>query len=806
MAISRVLGLSSLLITGATLAGACGGAQTGATTAPPPSDSVAAAPAEPGLAAPHADPALLPRKVLFGQVDRSEVKISPDGKSIGWLGPSGGAMNVWVAPADDVKKGRPVTQNRGDDIRAWWWSYGSNRVLFTNDKNGDDSVHVFVVDLAKNETKDMTPVDGIHAELLGLSPRRPGEALVSLNERDRKFHDVVLVDLATGTRRIVQQNDGGFEGWITDDDLRVRFATRRNADASLDLLEPTQNKGAKDVKDRWAPFEHIDLDDTLTVRAVGFDKTGSSLYLKDSRNRDTSALFSVDAKTGAPTMLAEDARADIGQVLVHPTNKTVEAVLIDYDKPTWKVVDASVEGDFYYLTTSGDGTLDITSRSLDEQHWLVAYKHSDGPTHYYRYDRDADIPGNPGKATFLFTGSDALERAKLANTAPVVIKARDGLDLVSYLTIPYDADPGGDGRPKQPIPMVVLVHDGPWIRATLEYSRETQWLATRGYAVLNVNYRGSSGFGKKFLNAGNFEWGGKMSDDLVDAVHWAVDQKIADPGKVAIVGAGYGGYAALVGMERSADTFACGVDQDGPSNLVTFLPSLPADAFSELEAAAKRVGDWRTDDGKKLLEARSPVARAESIRSPLLIGQGKDDWRVREPESTAFVAILKSKRVPVTYAVYTDEEQEFEDPANRTSFGAVAEVFLAQCLGGSYQPIGRDLAGSSLSVPVGARFIYGLHDPNPGALAASVTPPREPAGSAAPQAPAGSAAPPASAAGSATPAPVGSGKPPAPPASSATAAPPGSAAAPSPAKSAAPLSPATPPAPATSAAPRAPAK
>ena len=256
--------------------------------------------------------------------------------------------------------------------------------------------------------------------------------------------------------------------------------------------------------------------------------------------------------------------------------------------------------------------------------------------------------------------------------------------------------------------MVVLVHDGPWTRATLDYSRETQWLATRGYAVLTVNYRGSSGFGKKFLNAGNLEWGGKMSDDLVDAVHWAVDQKIADPTKVAIVGAGYGGYAALVGMERSAGTFACGVDQDGPSNLVTFLPSLPTDAFSELEAAAKRVGDWRTDDGKKLLEARSPVAQAEAIKSPLLIGQGKDDWRVREPESTAFVAILKAKRVPVTYAVYTDEERTLTDPTDKTSFSAVAEVFLARCLGGEYKPIGNDLDGASIAVPVGAEAIPGL--------------------------------------------------------------------------------------------------
>lgn len=255
---------------------------------------------------------------------------------------------------------------------------------------------------------------------------------------------------------------------------------------------------------------------------------------------------------------------------------------------------------------------------------------------------------------------------------------------------------------------MIRVHDGPWARASLEYSPEHQWLASRGYAVLSVNFRGSSGFGQKFLDAGDQEWGAKMNDDLVDAVRWAVDQKIADPSKVAIVGAGYGGYAALVGLENSPDTFACGVDFGGPSNLVTFVPAASPEAPLEVEALARRVGDWRTEDGKKFLAGQSPVTRLETIKGPLLIGQGKDDARVREPETTAFVAALKARRIPVTYSVYADEEGDLEAPANRRSFAALTEVFLAQCLGGLYEPIGDDFAGSTMTVPVGAGHLYGV--------------------------------------------------------------------------------------------------
>jgi dipeptidyl aminopeptidase/acylaminoacyl peptidase len=295
---------------------------------------------------------------------------------------------------------------------------------------------------------------------------------------------------------------------------------------------------------------------------------------------------------------------------------------------------------------------------------------------------------------------------------PVVIKSRDGLDLVSYLTLPPASDPDGDGKPAQPQAMVLLVHGGPWARDHWGLSPYHQWLASRGYGVLSVNYRGSTGFGKKFVNIADREWAGKMHDDLLDAVQWAVAQRIANEKQVAIMGGSYGGYSTLVGLTFTPEKFACGVDIVGPSNLLTLLQSIPPYWEPMLELFAKRVGDPRSEDGKKLLVSRSPLTRVNEIRRPLLIGQGANDPRVKQAESDQIVKAMQEKRIPVTYVLFSDEGHGFNRPENRLSFNAVAEIFLAQCLGGPYQPIGGDFKGSSIKVPAGADAIHSL----PGAL------------------------------------------------------------------------------------------
>ena len=341
------------------------------------------------------------------------------------------------------------------------------------------------------------------------------------------MHDVYSVDLHTGKRTLVLQNDGGFAGFTTDEDMKVRYAARQNPDGSLDFVERDPKSTESDpAASRWKVFVHAPMEDGLTVSPTDFDASGKTVYFNDSRGRDTSAFVAIDTKTGKTKVVAEDPRADAGEVLAHPTKKTIEAVSFEYDKPEWRII-GQVGGAGFRLLE------DRCRRSAHHQQSHPRRETLGGrvcaqrrPVRYYLYDRGS--PGKPGKATFLGTNEKALENLKLSKMQPVVVKSRDGLDLVSYLTVPRAADADGDGVPDHPLPMVLFVHGGPWARDVWGLNRYHQWLASRGYAVLSVNYRGSTGFGKKFINAANLEWAGKMHDDLLDSVKWAVDHKVAD--------------------------------------------------------------------------------------------------------------------------------------------------------------------------------------------------------------------------------------------------------------------------------------
>jgi dipeptidyl aminopeptidase/acylaminoacyl peptidase len=426
------------------------------------------------------------------------------------------------------------------------------------------------------------------------------------------------------------------------------------------------------------------------------------MYLRDSRDRDTAALYAYDAVTKKSTLLAEDARADVGALVVQPKTKVPQAVVASYDRDRWIVLDKAIQPDLDYLKTVNDGDLSLTSRSRDDAKWVVAFGKGDDPGHFYLYDRKAK------KATPLFPKYSALEGKPLSKELPVVLDSRDGMKLVSYLWLPPGSDSKVAGTPDQPLPMVLFGHGGPWARDSYGYSSMPQWLASRGYAVLQVNYRGSTGFGKKFINAGNLEWAGKMHDDLIDAVGWATSQHIADPAKIAIMGGSYGGYATLVGLTFTPDTFACGVDIVGPSNLNTLLSTIPPYWAPMFEQFAKRVGDPRTDDGKKMLDTRSPLTFADKIERPLLIGQGANDPRVKQAEADQIVAAMQKKNIPVTYVLFPDEGHGFARPENNLAFTAVSEAFLAKQLGGRCEPIGADFEGSTITAPAGAADIPGL--------------------------------------------------------------------------------------------------
>ena len=656
---------------------------------------------------------LIPRRLIFGNPDRAGVQISPDGRYLSFLAPRDGVMNVYVAPASDPSQATPVTNDRTRGIPNYFWAYDSKHVLYVKDEGGNENWNVFSVAVeSPDRPKNLTPNDKVAARIAAVSERHPESILVGVNDRDPRFHDLYRVNIATGEKTLLAQNPGQIEGntvgqLVADDDYNVRFAAATTADGGMALYQPKGEVGEGGGPTEWALFDTIGSDDTMTTEPQGFDKTGRILYLSDSRGRDTGALYAMDTQTKQKKLLAEDRRADVGDVLLHPTEKNVQAVSFEYARRNWKILDDSIQADFKRLRGVADGDFNVQSRTLDDKTWIVSYVMDDGPVRYYRYDRPSK------KADFLFTNRKALENQPLAKMHPVVIKSRDGLNLVSYLTLPRgtygkSSDANKPPRPNKPLPTVLLVHGGPWGRDSWGLNGMHQWLANRGYAVLSVNFRGSTGFGKKFVNAGNREWAGKMHDDLVDAVNWAVKNGVADKDDVGIMGGSYGGYATLVGLTFTPELFACGVDIVGPSRIVTLFETIPPYWVAGLNMFKTRVGDHTTEEGRKFLDSRSPLTYVDRISKPLLIGQGANDPRVKQSESDQIVKAMKEKNLPVVYVLYKDEGHGFMKPENRLSFYAVTEQFLAEHLGGRAEPIGDDFKGSSIQVPEGARYVKGV--------------------------------------------------------------------------------------------------
>ena len=654
-----------------------------------------AAQAAPSAADRIAGTELIARDALFGNPERANVQISPDGKYLSWVAAVDGVLNVWVAPADNPSQARAVTQDKARGIRSYFWSYQPDTLLYLRDSGGDEDFHLYAVDLKTGQAKDLTPFPKTTAQVAGVSPKHPGTILVGMNDRDAQWHDIYKVDLASGDRTLLEKNDAQIAGYIADADYTLKYAQRSRPDGGADVLR----RGANGA---WEKFDDIPFEDVLTTSPGGLTLDGKTLYFTDSRGRNTAALFAIDVASGTRTLVLEDARADGGGTLADQATGKVQAVSVDYLRDEWKVVDPAIRADLEKLEAIGPGDVSVNTRTLDDKTWIVAYSAAEAPLVYYRYDRGA------GTLTKLFSARPKLEGKPLVPQWPVEIASRDNKTLVSYLTLPRSADANNDGKADAPVPLVLLVHGGPWARDSYGYGGYNQWLANRGYAVLSVNFRGSTGFGKDFTNAGNGEWAGKMHDDLIDAVQWAVKQGVTTQDQVAIMGGSYGGYATLAGLTFTPDAFACGVDIVGPSNLNTLLSTVPPYWASFFEQLAKRMGDPRTDAGKKWLTERSPLTRADQIKKPLLIGQGANDPRVKQAESDQIVKAMQAKNIPVTYVLFPDEGHGFARPENNKAFNAVTEGFLAQCLGGRAEPIGKDFTGSSISVPVGADGVPGL--------------------------------------------------------------------------------------------------
>jgi dipeptidyl aminopeptidase/acylaminoacyl peptidase len=641
---------------------------------------------------------LIPRSVLFGNPQRASARVSPNGKWLSYLAPVDGILNVWVAPIDDVTKAKAVTKDKIRDIRGYHWAYTGNHILYSQDKAGDENWHIYATNVETDETKDLTPLEKIHAQVQDTSEKFPNEILIGLNDRNPQLHDIWRVNIETGERELIKENEG-MAAYVTDNNFDVRFAFNYTPDGGTVLLKPKEAESKE-----WEEFITTGPEDSMNTGPAGFDKTGKILYLQDSRKRDTGGLFSLNLETGETKLIADDPRADVGSIMAHPTEKTIQAVSFNYTRDEWQILDEAIRGDMEYLETVEDGEVLVTSRTLDDKLWTVAYMLDDGPIKFYLYDRDKK------KATFLFNSRDDLEDYEFVKMHTPIIKSRDGLNLVSYLSLPKGSDPDGDGVPVKPVPLVLDVHGGPWARDEWGFNSSHQWLANRGYAVLSVNYRGSTGFGKNFVNAANGEWSRKMHDDLIDAVNWAVEQRIAQRDKVCIMGGSYGGYATLVGLTYTPDVFACGVDIVGPSSLVTLLQNIPPYWIPFMPVMKVRVGDVDTETGRAELLKMSPLPLVDKIAKPLLIGQGANDPRVTQLEADQIVDAMQAKKIPVTYVLYPDEGHGFSNEPNRMSFNAVTEAFLAEHLGGEFEPVGDDFEGSSIHVPVGADGVPGIKE------------------------------------------------------------------------------------------------
>lgn len=611
-----------------------------------------------------APPELIPRQVLFGNPERSSPQLSPDGKMLAYLAPDQGVMNVWVrtiGQSDD----RVVTQDRKRGIRGYGWSWDSAWLFYIQDKDGDENWHLYRVDWRKagSEAKDLTPFPGVQAQIIKTSKQVPGKALVGLNKDNPRAHDVYVLDIQSGELALDTKNPGNVVSWEADEQLRVLGCQVMNPDGGA-TLKVRDNPQAE-----WRDLLTHGPEDEANI--VNFTPDDKAVYLIHNIGTDLACLYRRDLATGKDTLLYKPEKADVGGVFVHLDTRQPLAVSVDYLRNEYHVLDDSIRADFEALPKVRRGDFFIASRDRTDNTWLVGYDTDDGPVSYYSYDRTTK------KATFLFTNQPALEKVPLAKVKPVVIKSRDGLDLVSYLTLPVGVEPKN-------LPMVLFVHGGPWGRDSWGYDPYAQWLSNRGYAVLQVNFRASTGFGKAFLNAGNHQWGAKMQDDLTDAVAWAVKEGIADKAKVAIMGGSYGGYATLAGAAFTPDVYCCGVDIVGPSNIDTLIKSIPPYWAPLLNLFRVRIGDWDKDPA--YIKSISPLFKADQIKIPLLIGQGKNDPRVNVKESLQIVEAIQKNGKPVTYIEFPDEGHGFARPENRMAFNAAAEKFLAEHLGGRCEP------------------------------------------------------------------------------------------------------------------------
>jgi dipeptidyl aminopeptidase/acylaminoacyl peptidase len=607
---------------------------------------------------------LIPREVLFGNPERADPQISPDGTQLGYLAPVDGVLNVWIKTLgkDDD---RAVTADKKRGIRNFLWQFDNQHILYTQDVGGDENWRLYQTDISTKQTKDLTPFEKVRVDIVAYDHKFPDTILVQMNKRDPRLFDIHRIDLKTGKVELDTENPGDVAGFQPDNALQVRAAQVQTPDGG------TIVRVRDDAKSPWREFIKWGPDETFGGIA-GFTPDNKSLWINTSLDVNASRLIEMDIATGKRKVIAEDPQFDVSNIITNPKTNALEVVSFTKQRTEYVWFDPRVKADFEVLRKVRDGDIGSLSVNLDDTKWIVPYISDNAPIYWYLYDRTTK------KATLLFSNRPQLEKYTLSSMKPIEFAARDGMKLYGYLTTPAGMD-------AKNLPMVVFVHGGPWGRDVWGYSSYAQWLSNRGYAVLQINFRGSTGYGKKYVNAGDRQWAGSMHTDLLDGKDWAVKQGVADAKKVCIMGGSYGGYATLAGVAFSPDAFTCGVDIVGPSNLNTLLKTIPPYWTTIVSTFRKRMGD-----SEEVLKAESPLFKADQIKAPLLIGQGANDPRVNKAESDQIVAAMRKNNQPVEYYVFPDEGHGFARPVNNMAFNAATENFLAKYLGGRSEPLTQD--------------------------------------------------------------------------------------------------------------------
>ena len=602
---------------------------------------------------------LIPRHVLFGSPDVDSPRLSPDGAMLLYLAPCDGKQSVWVRTIGQTDD-RVVAHDPARPIPWARWQGDGGHVLFLQDRAGDENFHLFQVDSLGNGLRDLTPGDA-RSIPLAVDARFPNDILITSNARIPGLMDVHRVDCVLGTVTFDTENPGDVTLWLPDSALVVRAAVAHLASGSYVIR----------VRDAatapWRDLDEISFADGIP-HLVTFSADGNTVYAITAKGANTSCLVRYDLNTGVRTVVFDDPEHDVERTYVDQVTREVLAVAVLGERLAWTELDPSAAPDLIALRALHDGDLIIEDADAFGTVLIARYRSDMRADEFYLYER----PSRRG--SLLFSSRPVLDAYELAPMRHVAFAARDGLPIHGYLTLPARVLP-------ERLPMVLYVHGGPWYRDRWGFDPVVQWLANRGYGVLQVNFRGSTGYGKAFRNAGNREWAGAMRTDLLDARDWAIRMGYADPERFAIFGASYGGYAVLTALAWTPDAFACGVDVVGPSDLRTFLASIPPYWEPLRQLLHERVGE-----DPDFLRSQSPLLRVSSIRAPLLIAQGANDPRVKKNESDQIVAALRRNEIPVQYVVFENEGHGLEDPANVKRFTALAEKFLARTLGGRFEP------------------------------------------------------------------------------------------------------------------------